>query len=179
MAELDTSGGGGKKGGKVRSKKASTRIDLTAMVDLAFLLITFFIMATTLAKPKAMDTYWPDKSKKEIQLPVPESRTMTVLLGNNHQLEWFVGAPGATPPTVDNFGKNGIRKTLIENNKKIEATHAGPDNYMILLIKASDKATYKDFVNIMDEISITQVKSYAVVAITPAEIALLKKDGLY
>ena len=81
MAELDTSGGGGKKGGKVRSKKASTRIDLTAMVDLAFLLITFFIMATTLAKPKAMDTYWPDKSKKDVQLPVPESRTMTVLLG--------------------------------------------------------------------------------------------------
>jgi biopolymer transport protein ExbD len=180
MAELDTSGGGGKKGGKVRSKKASTRIDLTAMVDLAFLLITFFIMATTLAKPKAMDTYWPDKSKKDVQLPVPESRTMTVLLGNNHKLEWFVGAPGATPPTVDNFGKSGIRKTLIENNKKIEETHPGvKDNFMILLIKVSDKATYKDFVSIMDEISITGIKSYAVIAITPAEVALLKKDGLY
>ncbi len=179
MAELDTSGGGGKKGGKVRSKKASTRIDLTAMVDLAFLLITFFIMATTLAKPKAMDTYWPDKSKKEVQLPVPESRTMTVLLGANSKMEWFVGAPGATPPTVDNFGKNGIRKTLIENSKKIEASHAGKDNYMIVLVKASDKATYKDFVNILDELNITGIQSRAVVAITPAEIGLLKKDGLY
>jgi biopolymer transport protein ExbD len=179
MAELDTSGGGGKKGGKVRSKKASTRIDLTAMVDLAFLLITFFIMATTLAKPKAMDTFWPDKTKKDVQLPVPESRTMTVLLGSNHKLEWFVGAPGATPPTVDNFGKNGIRKTLIENNKKIEATHAGKDNYMIVLVKASDKSTYKDFVNILDELNITGIQSRAVVAITPAEIGLLKKDGLY
>jgi biopolymer transport protein ExbD len=179
MAELDTSGGGGKKGGKVRSKKASTRIDLTAMVDLAFLLITFFIMATTLAKPKAMDTFWPDKTKKDVQLPVPESRTMTVLLGSNDKLEWFVGAPGATPPTVDNFGKNGIRKTLIEENKKIEATHAGPNNYMIVLVKASDKATYKDFVSILDELNITGIQSRAVVAITPAEIALLKKDGLY
>ena len=179
MAELDTSGGGGKKGGKVRSKKASTRIDLTAMVDLAFLLITFFIMATTLAKPKAMDTFWPDKTKKDVQLPVPESRTMTVLLGNNHSIEWFVGAPGATPPTVDNFGKNGIRKTLIENSKKIEASHAGPDNFMIVLVKASDKATYKDFVNILDELNITGIQSRAVVAITPAEIGLLKKDGLY
>jgi biopolymer transport protein ExbD len=179
MAELDTSGGGGKKGGKVRSKKASTRIDLTAMVDLAFLLITFFIMATTLAKPKAMDTFWPDKSKKDVQLPVPESRTMTVLLGSNHKLEWYIGEPGKSAPTVDNFGKSGIRKTLIEKNKEIEASHAGPDNYMVVLIKPSEKATYKDFVNMMDEISITRMKSYAVVPITPVEIELLKKDQLY
>lgn len=179
MAELDTSGGGGKKGGKVRSKKASTRIDLTAMVDLAFLLITFFIMATTLAKPKAMDTFWPDKTKKDVQLPVPESRTMTVLLGANNSLEWFLGEPGKTAPTVDNFGKNGIRKTLIEKSKEVEASHAGPDNDMIVLIKPSDKATYKNFVNMMDEINITGIKRSAVVAITPAEVALLKKDGLY
>jgi biopolymer transport protein ExbD len=54
MAELDTSGGGKHKGGKVRSKKQSTRVDLTAMVDLAFLLITFFMYTTTLQKPKAL-----------------------------------------------------------------------------------------------------------------------------
>ena len=179
MAELDTSGGGGKKGGKVRSKKASTRIDLTAMVDLAFLLITFFIMATTLAKPKAMDTIWPDKTKKDVQLPVPESRTMTVLLGANHTVAWYVGPPGKTPPTVDNFGKNGIRKTLIENSKKIEETHAGPDNYMIVLVKASDKATYKDFVNILDELNITGIQSRAVVAITAPEVKMLKDNQLY
>ncbi|MDB5025572.1 MAG: biopolymer transporter ExbD [Mucilaginibacter sp.] len=178
MAELDTSGGGGKKGGKVRSKKASTRIDLTAMVDLAFLLITFFIMATTLAKPKAMDTFWPDKTKKDVQLPVPETRTMTVLLGANDKLEWFVGAPGSATH-VDNFGKNGIRKTLIEENKKIEATHAGPDNFMIVLVKASDKSTYKNFVSMLDEINIAGIKSYGVVALTPAELGLLKRDGLY
>jgi biopolymer transport protein ExbD len=179
MAELDTSGGGGKKGGKVRSKKASTRIDLTAMVDLAFLLITFFIMATTLAKPKAMDTFWPDKTKKDVQLPVAATRTMTVLLGANDKLEWYIGEPGKSAPTVDNFGKNGIRKTLVEKNKEVEATHAGKDNYMIVLVKASDKATYKDFVNILDEINITGIKSYGVVPILPIEVELLKKDGLY
>lgn len=178
MAELDTSGGGGKKGGKIRSKKASTRIDLTAMVDLAFLLITFFIMTTTLAKPKAMDMVMPDKSKKDVQLPVPESRTMTILLGSNNKLEWYIGAPNKSTPTIDNFGKNGIRKTLIEKNKEIEASHAGPDNFMIVLVKPSAKSTYKDFVNIMDEINITGIKSYGVVDITPPEVALLEKSGL-
>ncbi|HVW15047.1 MAG TPA: biopolymer transporter ExbD [Mucilaginibacter sp.] len=179
MAELDTSGKGGGKGGKIRSKKASTRVDLTAMVDLAFLLITFFIMTTTLAKPKAMDTFWPDKTKKDVQLPVAATRTMTVLLGANDKMEWYIGEPGKSAPTVDNFGKNGIRKTLIDKNKEVEATHAGPDNFMEVLIKCSDKATYKDFVNILDEINITGIKSYAVVPITPLEVNLLKKDGLY
>jgi biopolymer transport protein ExbD len=178
MAELDTSGGG-KKGGKIRSKKDSTRIDLTAMVDLAFLLITFFIMATTLAKPKAMDTFWPDKSKKDVQLPVPESRTMTVLLGANDKLEWYIGAPGKSAPTVDNFGKTGIRKTFIEKNKEIKATHAGPDNDMIVLVKASDKSTYKDFVSVLDEMNIAGINRYGIVDILPVEVELLKKDGLY
>ena len=179
MAELDTSGGGKHKGGKIRSKKASTRIDLTAMVDLAFLLITFFIMTTTLAKPKAMDMFMPDKSKKDVQLPVPETRTMTVWLGANDKIEWFVGAPGKSQPTVDNFGKDGIRKTLIEQNKKIEDTHQGPDNYMIVLVKPSDHSTYKNFVNMIDEINIAGIKSYGVVDITAPEVAQLKKDGNY
>ena len=179
MAELDTSGGGKHKGGKIRSKKASTRIDLTAMVDLAFLLITFFIMTTTLAKPKAMDMVMPDKSKKDVQLPVPESRTMTVLLGSKNKMEWYIGAPGKSAPTVDNFGKDGIRKTLIEQNKKIEETHQGPDNYMIVLVKPSDKSTYKDFENMLDEINIAGIKSMGVVDILPIEVDLLKKDGLY
>jgi len=179
MAELDTSGGGKHKGGKIRSKKASTRIDLTAMVDLAFLLITFFIMTTTLAKPKAMDMFMPDKSKPDVQLPVPETRTMTVWLGANDKIEWFVGKPGGSQPTIDNFGKDGIRKSLVEQNKKIKETHQGPDNDMIVLVKASDHATYKDFVNMLDELNIAGITRYGVVDITAPEVAQLKKDGNY
>lgn len=177
MAELDTSGGGKKKGGKVRSKKASTRVDLTAMVDLAFLLITFFIMTTTLAKSKAMDLVMPDKDDKtKDQLAVKASSSLTLLLGSDDKLEWYLGEAGKSAPTIDNYGKDGLRKTLVEKGKDIMTSTGKP---MIVLIKPSIKSTYKNVVAALDEMNITMVQSYAIVDITPAEIALLQKDGLY
>ncbi|MFD0766586.1 ExbD/TolR family protein [Mucilaginibacter lutimaris] len=177
MAELDTSSGGGKKGGKVRSKKASTRVDLTAMVDLAFLLITFFIMTTTLSKPKAMDVTMPDKDEKQNdQLPVAASRSMTLLLGANNKVEWFVGEPGTSAPETVDYGKDGLRKVLIEKGKEIQASTG---KYMVVLIKPSDKANYKNVVDALDEMKITSVESFAIVDITPAELGLLKRDGNY
>ena len=177
MAELDTSGGGKHKGGKVRSKKQSTRIDLTAMVDLAFLLITFFIMTTTLSKPKAMDVTMPDKDEKTKQeLPVAASRSMTLLLGSNDKLEWFLGEPGKTPPETISYGKDGLRKLLIEKGKLVQQTFG---NYMVVLIKPSDKSNYKNLVDALDEMKITNGQSFAIVDITPAELELLKRDGNY
>ena len=179
MAELDTSGGGKHKGGKIRSKKASTRVDLTAMVDLAFLLITFFMLTTTLSKKKAMDLTMPDNSVKTSQLPVAATRSMTVLLGSHNKLEWYMGEAGKSAPTVDNYGKDGLRKALIENEKKVEETHAAPDNFMIVLIKPSDKSTYENLVNALDELNITNIQSKAIVKITPQEIAELQKNNIY
>ena len=179
MAELDTSGGGKHKGGKIRSKKASTRVDLTAMVDLAFLLITFFMLTTTLSKKKAMDLTMPDNSVKTSQLPVAATRSMTVLLGSHNKLEWYMGEAGKSAPTVDNYGKNGLRKALIDNEKQVEATHAAPDNFMIVLIKPSAKSTYENLVNALDELNITNVQSKAIVKITPMEVADLQKNNIY
>jgi len=179
MAELDTSGGGKHKGGKVRSKKASTRVDLTAMVDLAFLLITFFMLTTTLAKKKEMDLTMPDNSVPKSQLNVAATRSMTILLGSHNKLEWYMGEAGKTAPTVDNYGKDGLRKALIENGKQVAASHAAPDNYMIVLIKPSDKSTYENLVTTLDEMSITAVQSYAIVKISPVEIGDLQKNNIY
>jgi len=179
MAELDTSGGGKKDGGKVRTKKKSTRVDLTAMVDLAFLLITFFILTTTLQKPKAMDLTMPDKDeKKDTRLPVPETRTMTVLLGTNNKVEWFMGMPSnpLTPPTVTGFGKTGIRESLLDKSKEVLAKSGKP---MIVLIKPSDKSTYYDMVTMMDELNIIGNEQRAIVEISQPEIDLLKRDNIY
>lgn len=180
MAELNTSGGGGNKGGKVRSKKASTRVDLTAMVDLAFLLITFFILTTTLQKPKAMDLVMPDKDEKqpEVRLPVGESRTMTILLGANNKLEWFIGtvAKPKSSPVVDGYGRNGIRKALIEKGKEILASEG---KEMMVLVVPSDKSTYNNLVTVMDELNIVGNTQRAIIDITNTDIQLLKRDGAY
>jgi biopolymer transport protein ExbD len=176
MAELDTSGGG-KKGGKVRSKKASTRVDLTAMVDLAFLLITFFMLTTTLSKPKAMDIAMPDKDEKvKEQLDVAASRTLTLLLGSNNKIMWYIGLPGKSVPTVDNYGKDGLRKTLIEQGKEVQAKTG---KYMFVIVKPSDKSVYKNMVDVLDEIAITNIQSYGIVDILPIEVDLLKREKLY
>lgn len=182
MAELDTSGGGKNKGGKVRSKKQSTRVDLTAMVDLAFLLITFFMLTTTLAKPQAMDLAMPDKEKDDQQeLTVADNRTMTILLGDNNRLEWYMGLVDKplTPPQVDNYGRNGIRKALIENAKKVIAITGDPSKGLIVLIKPSDQSNYRNFVDILDEMKVSNINRYAIVEISEPDIALLKRDGIY
>jgi biopolymer transport protein ExbD len=186
MAELNT-GGGGDKGGKVRSKKMNPGVDLTAMVDLAFLLITFFMLTTTLSKPQSMPLAMPDKDKTE-QKPdntkIPEERMMTILIGSNNRILWYMGQFDVPkiPPTEAAFGKDGIRKDLLKNVKlgKAYAQQEGkPEQGLVVNIKASDKATYKNLVDILDEMAITDPQLYAIGDITPGEIDLLKKTGLY
>lgn len=177
MAELDTSSGGGKKGGKVRSKKASTKVDLTAMVDLAFLLITFFMLTTTLNKPIAMDIAKPDKDdKSEARLELRASQTMTILLGKNNKVAWYMGEAGKSAPTVQSFSE--VRKSILENKQKVQAASG---KSIVMVIKPTSGATYKNFVDIMDELAITGIKSAPAiddVNITDAEVTFLKQQKL-
>ena len=180
MAELNT-GGGGEKGGKVRSKKQSTRVDLTAMVDLAFLLITFFMLTTSLSKPLAMDIAKPDKDEKnpENKLEVKQSQTMTILLGKNDRIAWYMGEAGKSAPTIEGFAT--IRKSLLENKRKVKDA-TGKD--IMIIVKPTDGATYENFVNIMDELNITKTNLTAPAVdddpknLLESEKAFLKEKGL-
>jgi biopolymer transport protein ExbD len=178
MAELNT-GDGGKKGkGKVRSKKSNSKVDLTAMVDLAFLLITFFMLTTSLSKPQSMDLGMPDKTKtEEDKTLIPDNRSMTILLGENNKLMWYMGQ-FATPlegPKDATYGKAGIRQAILEKSKAAVAFTGDPKLGLIVLIKAAKKSNYKNLVDMLDEMAITKVPTYAISDISPAEVALLEK----
>jgi biopolymer transport protein ExbD len=181
MAELDTSGGGKKGGKKVRSKKQSTRVDLTAMVDLAFLLITFFMLTTTLAKSKAMDLGMPNKDDKTAKLTVADDRTITILLGAHDRLEWYMGTVDKPKtPTVTNYsGKDGIQNVLIEKKKEVIGITGDPEKGLIVLIKPTDNSSYKNLVDVLDFIKVAGVNIQSIGDITPPEIELLKRDGIY
>lgn len=186
MAELNTGDSGKGKGGKVRSKKSDAKVDLTAMVDLAFLLITFFMLTTSLSKPQSMDLGLPDKKDKpedKDEIKTDQKRTMTIILGDNDKIKWFHGlletpeAGGA--PTNATYGREGIRKEILKRvvsvgeYAKTRPTYKEGDG-LIVIIKPSKKSTYRNLVDILDEMAICKVPTYAIVNdITPEEMKLV------
>lgn len=183
MAEMDVSSGGGhKKGpGVKKGKKLSTRVDLTPMVDLGFLLITFFMYTTTMSKPKTMEINMPYKDEKleeKDQSKVKASTAMTILLSKNHRIYYYegLGDDASKPPElkVTSFvAEKGIREAIIEKKKRIEelrqAGQLGGKDQLTILIKPDDNSTYDDLVNILDEMNINDVRIYAIVDISPVD----------
>lgn len=183
MAEMDTSSSGGhKKGpGVKKGKKLSTRVDLTPMVDLGFLLITFFMYTTTMSKPKTMQINMPYKDdviKQDEQTKIKESTAMTILLSKNHRIYYYegIGSDPNTPPElkVTYFrAKDGIRDAIIAKKQKVEdlkrSGALGAKDQATILIKPDEKSTYEDMVNILDEMNINDVRVYAIVDITPVD----------
>lgn len=176
MAELTASTN--KTHGAVRRNRMSTRIDLTAMVDLAFLLITFFILTTTLSKPKAFNLTMPDIPDDQTKFDLADNRTMNIVLGKNDQVVSYLGMTEKplTDPKVNGYGKEGIRQTIIDLSKRVtSSTHKD----MFIIIKPSDHSNYGNLVAALDELHIAGTTGYAIVDITPKEVALLKQKAIY
>jgi biopolymer transport protein ExbD len=164
MSEVSQSGGGGKKDGKVRAKKQSTKIDMTPMVDLAFLLLTFFILTSTFNKPKTMEVTMPDKvTDEKEQTKINENDILNLVLAKDDKIYWWIGL---TPPAeLTNYSKTGVRKILMEHNK------ANPK--LMVLIKPQDDSRYNNMVDILDEMDITATKRFAIVDFTPDDKAII------
>ena len=173
MAEMDTSSGGGhKKGpGVKKSKKLSTRVDLTPMVDLGFLLITFFIFTTTMSQPTAMKLFLPKDVEEKDQNKLKASGALTIMLAKDNNVFYYEGelAPDGSNFKSTNF--KDIRNIIINKKKTTDSK-----DFMVV-IKPGPLSTYKNTVDILDEMQINDVKRYAMVDIADVELKLIAASG--
>jgi biopolymer transport protein ExbD len=190
MAEMQVAdSGGGKKGGKKRSKKMSTRVDLTPMVDLGFLLITFFMLTTTLAKPQIMALVMPDKDiKKEDIEPVKESKVLTLLLGGNDKVYWYEGITDAVLDSTD-YSAEGMRKVILNKMEKVKGQFGLEDyedfktkearkgSFVNVIIKPTKDARYKNLVDALDEMAICKVRYYVILDVSQLEEDFIKNPA--
>ena len=167
MSEINTDTSKKGKGGKVRSKKMSTKIDMTPMVDLAFLLLTFFMLATTFIKPQVMNLTMPKKTTEATDQPlVNEKRVLNIILEENNNILWYMGLSDAEIKETD-YSASGIREVLQTNNQSIEK--------LVVLIKPDITSTYENLVDILDELEICGVSRYALVEISDDDRELISK----
>jgi biopolymer transport protein ExbD len=190
MAQMDVAAGdsGHKKGpGVKKSKKLSTRVDMTPMVDLGFLLITFFIYTTTMSTPNTTKLNMPKKDEdKTQQMEVEKSGLLTILLGKGDQIYYY---EGELQPDGSNFmtttypspSNPGIRKVLQDKKAQVIAAWTpnpsikddSKDRAFTVIIKPSKEANYGRTVDILDEMTINNVQRYAIIDITDPENTVL------
>jgi biopolymer transport protein ExbD len=202
---------GKQKGGKKKAKKFSTHIDMTPMVDLMCLLITFFMLTTAFSKPKAMEITMPEKTEQDDPKDQPKieaNRTVNILISGNDEIYYYFGLADPKQPLPEliktDYSKDGIRKMLLQRNKivftavselrdkvvkgeevmadstltrRIKELKKSDKNAPIVLIKADDKAKYKNLVDIIDEMAICTVANYAVVDINDTEVQMISSKS--
>ncbi len=199
-----------KGGGKKKAKKHAPHIDMTPMVDLMCLLITFFMLTTAFSKAKIMEINLPEKIKDpNVEPPkISASRTLNIILGPDNKIYWYPGVVkpedyNNLPPMKEvDFGANGIRPLLLERNrtlarkieefrdevktgkivmpqdsvqKAISKLKTDDDTGPIVLIKAYKKATYGNFVDILDEMNICGIARYTFVDIAFYENTMVER----
>ena len=166
----------------VRTKKQVIRIDMTPMVDLGFLLITFFVFTTTISKPLVTDLYMPkDPDNIDDSTKLIDDLALTLLLHDRHEVYYYKGtfddAFRANRVFKTNYSSyDGIGKIIRQRQKELEADQeiVNGRNRLMLLIKPTAEAVYKNVVDAMDEAVINDVKKYAIVEPANAEINFLK-----
>ena len=207
MAEIAEGGGGDHGKGKKRAKKQSTRVDMTPMVDLAFLLLTFFVLTSTFNKPKSMELSLPAPPEKPEDMP-PVKNGVTFLLTKDDRIFWYAGefyAEGndkgkpATTLEETNFSKDGLHALLLDKNawtisekkrvteegikKKLADTTLTKEVNKVLadtkaitvLIKTDDQATYRNAIDMLDELKICDVGKRVIgIEMTQSEFNLLQ-----
>ncbi len=165
---------------KGSSRKPIPGVDLTAMVDLAFLLITFFMLTTSLSKMNIMNIAKPVPIEDVTHsAPWPASKTLTVLLGKDNKAVYYLGEAANSSMQVTNL--SDIRRALLANKKIVAETHqASKDQEMYVIIKPTSTSVYRNFVDIIDEMGINKINTYAIddKYLLDAELSFMKNKGI-
>ncbi|VBB45264.1 conserved hypothetical protein [uncultured Paludibacter sp.] len=184
---------------RTRQKKVQLRVDFTPMVDMNMLLITFFMLATTMIKPQSMKITMP--AKEGANTEVPKSKAVTVYLGKNHHVYYFQGEPDLKQSnylTRTDFASTGLRKVLLDKNAEIvtqveelkqlkanlqiskenfeKEVSKLKENSPIVMIKPLDNSTYNDMVSALDEMLITNIGKYVVAKLDEKDKIMLKNS---
>ena len=196
--------------GGSKQKKMNSRVDFTPMVDMIMLLVTFFMLCTTLQKPQTMQITMPS-NKENIndanRSQVAASKAITIMITENRTLYYFKGKPTDDNLVKTTFGKDGIRAVLMEANAaaqkekaKLDAKYATMQSSNVqqaeknkawymdqlkeirngantpdVIIKPSDKATYKDLIDVLDEMNICRIGRYVIDKFVPPDQAKVDK----
>jgi biopolymer transport protein ExbD len=205
MAEIQSNDGGGKKKkGGSKQKKISVFVDFTPMVDMNMLLITFFMLCTSLSKPQTMEINMPSNDKKITDADrdaVKASQAITLVLGGGDSIFYYTGQPNYKDYNslkLSSYKADGIRDFLLKRNaeavskiddlkqKKLQLKISQADftkqvseikggkNTPVVIIKASDRSKYKNLIDALDEMQICNIGKYVIDKITPGELFLIK-----
>lgn len=172
MAEMNLPAAKGNKPGVRRSKKLSTKVDLTPMVDLGFLLITFFIFTTSMSAPKATKLNMPKDSNDPSE--VGQSNALTVLPYANNKVfyyngDWANALKTGAYGTTTFSERDGLGQIIRNKQAQLNKIKPGNQKELVLMIKPTPESSYQNLVGVMDEILINDVTRYAIMDITDEE----------
>lgn len=153
--------------GKVRAKRIPLHIDMTPMVDLAFLLLTFFVMTSKLMDSVVLELNMPHVPEGVVdnRPPIDHKKVLNLVVGKDNVMYWYMGLPG-TAPSQTNFSSVGVRRLLQEKNRAI--------NKMYVLVKPSDESRYQNTIDVLDGLAIAGITRYSLVALAEEDKKLLK-----
>jgi len=181
MAQIENTANVRKGRSFFHNKKQITRIDMTPMVDLGFLLITFFVFTTTMSTPKATDLFMPSDKPVPIPSELPNSLALSLILDDNNKVYYYNGSFNEAASENKVYETNyslyeGIGKVIRQKQKEIDVSGKFTDGRkgLMLLIKPTSKSDYKNVIDALDEVVINDVRKYAIVEPANEEISYIR-----
>lgn len=159
------------------------KIDMTPMVDLGFLLITFFVFTTTVSSPTVTNLIMPDDRPVKFPSTIPESLVLTVLPDEKDKLFYYEGSWELAKSNNSVFQtsysvRSGLGTVIRKKQKELDENKKFPKgrNGLMLLIKPTSSAAYRNVIDVLDEVMINEIKKYAIMEPSADEIKFLKKE---